>query len=210
MATVVAVRYRPYRNVRFATVGIVDRENRRRCTTIGVVLQDGADAGHIGGVIADAEHRGLVDLDTLAGRAARFAARYGMRGASGAELIVSLTADAGQRLSTDKLLEVIQKAAAAGYEGGVLQGIGIQNPAALLSILETPQLASNPAAAAWHQAIADLLPKLTSPPGVMAGFARAAQLSNPWAYAALPRPGPEALVDSEDDRDEGEKKDYGL
>jgi hypothetical protein len=158
--------------------------------TIVDLLRDGADAGHIGGVIADAEHRGLVDLDALAGRAAPLAERYGMAGASGTELIASLTADAGQRLSANVVLEAIQKAAAAGYEGGVLQGLGIQNAAAMLSMLETPQLASNSVAAVWHKAIADLVPKTTPSPGVVAGFARAARLGDP--------------VNSEDDEGEGE------
>jgi hypothetical protein len=49
--------------------------------TVVDLLRDGADGGRLGGLIADAEHRGMIDPERLAGRVARFAARYAMPGA---------------------------------------------------------------------------------------------------------------------------------
>lgn len=100
--------------------------------TVLDLLRDGADAGHIGGVIADAEHRGLLDVAALAEPAGWFAGRYAMPKASGAELLSALTAEAGQRLNQDRALEVLKEIAAAGalagYEDAMRQILHIQAP----------------------------------------------------------------------------------
>lgn len=60
--------------------------------TIVDLLRDGADGGHVGGVIADAERRGLIDSERLARAVARFAPRYGMAGDTGLDLLTTLAA----------------------------------------------------------------------------------------------------------------------
>ncbi len=83
--------------------------------TVLDLLRDGADGGHIGGVVADAEHRGLLDMAALAAKAERYTERYAMPKASGAELLSALAAQAGQRLKREALLAALADAAAAGY-----------------------------------------------------------------------------------------------
>jgi len=56
------------------------------------LLRDAADGGHLEGVIADAESRGLIDPERLASRVARFAAFYAIPGAGGRELLEMLSA----------------------------------------------------------------------------------------------------------------------
>ncbi len=46
--------------------------------TVMDLMRNGADAGHVGGVIANAERRNLVDLDSLAERISRFAPKYAL------------------------------------------------------------------------------------------------------------------------------------
>lgn len=60
--------------------------------TVIDLMRDGADGGHVGGVIADAERRGLIDPERLAPAVARFAARYAMPGADGLDLLDVLVA----------------------------------------------------------------------------------------------------------------------
>jgi hypothetical protein len=60
--------------------------------TILDLLRDGADGGHVGGVIADATRRGLIDPQRLAPAAAAFAPRYAMPGATGLDLLDALIA----------------------------------------------------------------------------------------------------------------------
>lgn len=60
--------------------------------TILDLLRDGADGGHIGGVVADAAHRGLIDLGRLAARVESFAPRYALTGATGLDLLTTLMA----------------------------------------------------------------------------------------------------------------------
>lgn len=65
--------------------------------TVLDLLRDHADGGHVGGVIAEAERRGLLDLRALAHQLGQFGQRYAMPGVSGAELLSTLTAQAEQR-----------------------------------------------------------------------------------------------------------------
>lgn len=66
--------------------------------TIADLLRAGLDGGHVGGVVADAARRGLVDLRTLAQEVAVFAPAYGLpASASGHDLISHLLADAGEQ-----------------------------------------------------------------------------------------------------------------
>ena len=86
--------------------------------TIVDLLQDGADAGHVGSVVADAEERGLVDLDALAMRVERFADHYAVPGGSGGALLSVLAAAAGQQLNHDAASEAVKEWVAAGAAAG--------------------------------------------------------------------------------------------
>lgn len=55
--------------------------------TIIDLLRDRADGGHVGGVILDADRRGLIDPDQLAPRVERFAPSYAMPHTSGRDLL---------------------------------------------------------------------------------------------------------------------------
>jgi predicted transcriptional regulator of viral defense system len=67
--------------------------------TITDLLHAGADGGHVGGVIADAERRDLITIDDLAERAQPFVRKYGLKvSATGHDLINHLVAQAGERL----------------------------------------------------------------------------------------------------------------
>lgn len=87
--------------------------------TILDLLQDHADGGHIGRVIADADRQGLVDVDALGPKADGFAARYGMPEASGRELLSELAGLVDRQLATDQILEAAGTAARLGYLAGV-------------------------------------------------------------------------------------------
>jgi hypothetical protein len=62
--------------------------------TVLDLLRDGVDGGHVGGVIADAERRGLLDLRALARQVGQFGRYYATPGAPGAELLAALKAQA--------------------------------------------------------------------------------------------------------------------
>lgn len=87
--------------------------------TILDLLQDHADGGHIGRIIADADRQGLVDVDALGPKADGFAARYGMPEASGRELLSELAGLVDRQLATDQILEAAGTAARLGYLAGV-------------------------------------------------------------------------------------------
>ncbi|GAB2824384.1 hypothetical protein GCM10027073_62940 [Streptomyces chlorus] len=79
--------------------------------TIVDLLRAKADGGHVGGVIADAERRDLVDLDALAEAVQPHARKYGLSlTATGHQLIEHLVAQAGRTLHS-------QEIARAGQEG---------------------------------------------------------------------------------------------
>jgi predicted transcriptional regulator of viral defense system len=134
--------------------------------TIVDLLRDGADAGHIGGVIVDAEHRGLVDLDSLATRAQRFADHYAVPRASGNELLSALAAASGQRLDHDTAIEMLKEWVIA-HEKATHRDVALQllrmNPAEV-SRMQIDLLAADRmtelAKAIHNPAIADTLTEL--------------------------------------------------
>lgn len=76
--------------------------------TIVDLLRTKADGGHVGGVIADAERRDLVDIGVLADAVQPYARKYGLpAAATGHELIEHLVGQAGRSLHS-------QEAARAG------------------------------------------------------------------------------------------------
>ena len=86
--------------------------------TIVDLLRSGADAGHVGTVIADAERRGLVDLESLAARAHGLGSRYAMPAASGSELLSALAIQAGHELEGDVVRRLVSDASAVGALAG--------------------------------------------------------------------------------------------
>ncbi|MFI8349992.1 type IV toxin-antitoxin system AbiEi family antitoxin domain-containing protein [Streptomyces sp. NPDC085596] len=82
--------------------------------TITDLLRAKADGGHVGGVIAEAERRGLVDLDDLAERVQPYARKYGLKAtATGRDVIDHLVAQAGESLRRQE----VERAAQAGFVG---------------------------------------------------------------------------------------------
>ncbi|MFF8867874.1 type IV toxin-antitoxin system AbiEi family antitoxin domain-containing protein [Streptomyces sp. NPDC015139] len=84
--------------------------------TITDLLHTGADGGHIGGVIADAERRDLVTIDDLAERVQPFARKYGLKAAAtGHDLINHLVAQAGESLRRQE----VDRASQEGFDQAV-------------------------------------------------------------------------------------------
>lgn len=91
--------------------------------TIVDLLHEGADGGHVGGVIADAEHRGLLDMALLAEQAEPFTARYGMPHAPGDELLAALAAAAGRQLDRQTVLKALADAASVGASAAYCEAL---------------------------------------------------------------------------------------
>ncbi|MFE5190262.1 type IV toxin-antitoxin system AbiEi family antitoxin domain-containing protein [Streptomyces sp. NPDC056628] len=132
--------------------------------TITDLLRSRADGAHIGTVIADADLKGLIDVDRLADRVVPFVRGYGLSAtASGEELLQALCWQAGRSLRRHET----EQAAAAGFASAlnaleelaaqptavekVLQGLGstplekaLQNVTAGQSVLRS--LAAQPTA----------------------------------------------------------------
>jgi predicted transcriptional regulator of viral defense system len=84
--------------------------------TVIDLLQAKADGGHIGGVIAEAERRGLIALDDLAVRMQPYARKYGLKAiATGRDLIDHLVAQAGESLRRQE----VEKASQEGFDAAV-------------------------------------------------------------------------------------------
>ncbi|WP_445282496.1 type IV toxin-antitoxin system AbiEi family antitoxin domain-containing protein [Streptomyces sp. DSM 118148] len=84
--------------------------------TITDLLHAGADGGHVGGVIADAERRDLITVDDLAERVHPFARKYGLKAtATGHDLINHLVAQAGERLRRQE----VDRASQEGFDQAV-------------------------------------------------------------------------------------------
>ncbi len=72
--------------------------------TIADLLARHTDGGHIGGVIADAQRSGLLDIPTLADRVAPYAKAYGARARDGRALLALLLENVGEHLRDDQAL----------------------------------------------------------------------------------------------------------
>ncbi|MFJ3825977.1 type IV toxin-antitoxin system AbiEi family antitoxin domain-containing protein [Streptomyces nodosus] len=84
--------------------------------TITDLLHTGADGGHIGGVIADAERRDLITVDDLSERVQPFARKYGLKAsATGYDLINHLVAQAGESLRRQE----VDRASQEGFDQAV-------------------------------------------------------------------------------------------
>ena len=127
--------------------------------TIVDLLRDGADGGHLGGVIADAEHRGLLDMSLLAKQAEPFTAHYGMARASGSELLATLAAAAGRQLDRETVLKALTDAASVGAAAAY--------SAALRHLLDRALPAERDANAELSAELSALL-KLPQEPGTVA------------------------------------------
>lgn len=89
--------------------------------TIVDLLHAKADGGHVGGVIADAERRDLVDIDALADAVQPHARKYGLpAAATGHELIEHLVGQAGRTLHRQEVARAGEEGLAIGAELGVL------------------------------------------------------------------------------------------
>jgi hypothetical protein len=84
--------------------------------TITDLLKVKADGGHIGGVIAEAERRGLITVDDLAEHVQPYARRYGLKAtAAGSDLIDHLVAQAGESLRRQE----VDRASQEGFNAAV-------------------------------------------------------------------------------------------
>jgi hypothetical protein len=84
--------------------------------TIADLLRSRADGAHVGTVIADADLKGMLDIDRLAVRAAPFVRAYGLPAtASGDDLLLALCEQAGRTLRSRQG----EQAAAAGFASAV-------------------------------------------------------------------------------------------
>ncbi|WP_331450539.1 type IV toxin-antitoxin system AbiEi family antitoxin domain-containing protein [Streptomyces prasinus] len=89
--------------------------------TIVDLLHAKADGGHVGGVIADAERRDLVDIDALARAVQPHVRKYGLpAAATGHELIEHLAGQAGRTLHSQEVARAGEEGLAIGAELGVL------------------------------------------------------------------------------------------
>ncbi|HEV2640497.1 MAG TPA: type IV toxin-antitoxin system AbiEi family antitoxin domain-containing protein [Actinocrinis sp.] len=200
--------------------------------TIVDLLQSGADAGHVGGVVVDAEHRGLVDFDALAARVERFADHYAVPEGSGRELLSTLAAAAGQQLNRDAVAEVwkewVTVGAAAGYEDAVRQILQMKpanaswtktvNPASLLVPAEVVKSLRSPVVsdflakfqdatkyAAAQQELTEALSTMKTVSEAVATFQLIAnEFSNPMVRTALAVAGAQIMADHDDETPEDE------
>lgn len=84
--------------------------------TITDLLQAKADGGHIGGVIAEAARRDLINQDDLAERVQAYARKYGLKAtATGRDLIDHLVEQAGESLHRQE----VDRASKEGFDAAV-------------------------------------------------------------------------------------------
>lgn len=86
--------------------------------TVADLLREHADGGHVGGVLADADRRGALNLADLAERVHGLGGAYGVPRASGRELLSRLVAMAGRQLEEDRVQQVATGAALVGVTAG--------------------------------------------------------------------------------------------
>ncbi|MFF5247536.1 type IV toxin-antitoxin system AbiEi family antitoxin domain-containing protein [Streptosporangium sp. NPDC000095] len=84
--------------------------------TVVDLLTAHVDGAHIGGVIADADRRGLTNRDSLARRVDRFTASYGLpRSASGRQLLEYLVEQSGTEMPIEEAARLRQEGVAQGF-----------------------------------------------------------------------------------------------
>ncbi|CAM5651066.1 hypothetical protein GCM10010261_61800 [Streptomyces pilosus] len=101
--------------------------------TVTDLLRSRVDGAHIGTVIADADLRGLIDVDHLADRVVPFVRGYGLPStASGEELLQALCQQAGRSLRRHET----EQAAVAGFASALSALEELAAPAALEKVLQ--------------------------------------------------------------------------
>ncbi|MFG1876131.1 type IV toxin-antitoxin system AbiEi family antitoxin domain-containing protein [Sphaerisporangium sp. NPDC049003] len=84
--------------------------------TVVDLLAAHVDGAHVGGVIADADRRGLTNRASLAERVARFAGAYGLpRSAAGERLLEYLAGQAGTKLPVEESTRLRREGAVQGF-----------------------------------------------------------------------------------------------
>ncbi|MFE9920743.1 type IV toxin-antitoxin system AbiEi family antitoxin domain-containing protein [Streptomyces sp. NPDC005774] len=107
--------------------------------TIVDLLHAKADGGHVGGVIADAERRDLVDVDALAAAVQPYARKYGLAAsATGEDLVEHLVSQAGRMLHAQEVARAGKEGLAVGAEIGALD----RDTAVLANYLQSEALAA--------------------------------------------------------------------
>ncbi|MBJ7904833.1 type IV toxin-antitoxin system AbiEi family antitoxin domain-containing protein [Streptomyces sp. DSM 110735] len=131
--------------------------------TITDLLHAGVDGGHIGGVIADAERRGLITVDDLSERAQPFSRKYGLKvDASGYDLIDHLVAQAGESLRRQE----VDRASREGFDQAVQ--LLAERPE-LIELMRATRAAArqqhnlSPTVPALNPALMELIRKLSQP-----------------------------------------------
>ncbi|MGW5330887.1 type IV toxin-antitoxin system AbiEi family antitoxin domain-containing protein [Streptomyces sp. NPDC004014] len=130
--------------------------------TITDLLHTGADGGHVGGVIADAERRDLITIDDLAERVHPFARKYGLKAtATGHDLINHLVAQAGERLRRQE----VDQASQEGFDQAVHLLAERPDLIGLMWATRTSarQHTSSPAASVLDPALMEAIRKLSQP-----------------------------------------------
>ncbi|NEC48365.1 transcriptional regulator [Actinospica acidiphila] len=97
--------------------------------TIIDLLRANTDGGHVGGVIADAERRDLVDVKVLAQAVQPYVRKYGLRpAATGYELVEHLVGQAGRTLHAQEVARAGEDGLVVGAELGVRRSAEILAP----------------------------------------------------------------------------------
>ncbi|WP_329266640.1 type IV toxin-antitoxin system AbiEi family antitoxin domain-containing protein [Streptomyces sp. NBC_01451] len=133
--------------------------------TIADLLRSRADGAHIGTVIADADRRGLIDVDHLADRVVPFVRGYGLPAtASGEELLQALCQQAGRSLRRHET----EQAVAAGFASALSALEELDASAALEKVLQNMPVADRQSLlrsmAAQPTALEKVLQRLGSTP----------------------------------------------
>lgn len=111
---------------------------------------------------SDAEHRGLIDSQLLAGKVASFSRQYGLPRATGADLLTSLAEQAGQRLSTTDVQQAMLAGVPAG--SGLLAAVtqALAPNAQAVTAQAVAAILSNPALTRQLQAMSAPIAELTA------------------------------------------------
>ncbi len=152
--------------------------------TITDLLRTGADGGHIGGVVADAERRDLVTVDDLAERVQPFARKYGLKAsATGHDLIDHLVAQAGERLRRQE----VDRASQEGFDQAVHLLAERPDLVELMWAARAAvrQPAPSPAASVLDPALLESIRKLSQPDPAVSEALRTMLQPNPALAEAM-------------------------